>query len=77
MTAGQVAIDRAGLKAATRKGVWAAIWLAVLSLVEFGVFFAFDGEWFQLYALVPFVFAKGWIILDAFMHIRALWGADH
>ena len=78
MTTEQVAIDREGLRKATRKGLWGAFWLFVLTVGEFIVFTAFDGEGMILtLSLLPFVLAKGWIILDTFMHIRALWGEDH
>lgn len=77
-TADQVAIDRAGLRKATRKGLWGAFWLAVFTLAEFAVAVSLDGQGLILVlSLLPFVLAKGWIILDTFMHIRALWSEDH
>jgi hypothetical protein len=77
MTTEQVVVDREGFRKATRAGVIAAVWIAILTLIEFLVFHLFESDWFLTLALLPFVIAKGWIILDAFMHIRALWGGDH
>ncbi len=72
-----LAIDRDGLRTATRKGVMAAFWIAVMTIIEFIIAVAGEGEPWLLWALLPFVLAKGWIILDAFMHIKALWSEDH
>ena len=77
MTTEQVAIDRELMRKATRKGLWGAFWLAVLTLLEFLFFELFDGQDYLTISLIPFVFVKGWIILDTFMHIRALWSHDH
>lgn len=77
MTSEQVTIDRAGLRQATRKGLVAAFWVFILTIAEFIVYFAGDGEPWGTWGLLPFVLAKGWIILDAFMHVRAVWGDDH
>ena len=77
MTTEQVAIDSDGLRKATRKGLMGAFWLAVLTIGEFIVFGIGDGEPWGTLGLMPFVLLKGWIILDTFMHIRALWGDDH
>jgi hypothetical protein len=74
MTTDQVAIDNDALKKATRKGLVAAVILAVLTIVEF---FIATGLENPLLPLLPFVVLKGWIILDTFMHIRALWSDDH
>lgn len=75
MTVEQVEIDREGLKKATRKGVIAVVWLAILSLAEFYIAVSVDQP---LVPLLPFVLLKGWIILDSFMHIRAVFGdGDH
>lgn len=73
----ELAVDPAGFRAATRKGVMAAFWIAVMTIIEFIIAVAGDGEPWLLWALLPFVLAKGWIILDAFMHIKALWSEDH
>lgn len=77
MTTEQVAIDREALSKATRKGLLGAFWLTVMTIGEFIIFHIGDGEPWLLWALLPFVLLKGWIILDTFMHIRALWGDDH
>jgi cytochrome c oxidase subunit IV len=65
--------DAASLKASHRRmitrGVLAALVLAVLSLLEYWVALEFDDPtWY----LVPFMVFKGGLILDTFMHIRAL-----
>jgi hypothetical protein len=72
-----VTVDRAAYRKAMRKGLWGAFWLAALSVVEFFIAIVDEGESWVLWALLPFVLAKGWIILDVFMHIRALWREDH
>ena len=77
MTTDQVAVDKAGLKKSTKKGLWGAFWLAVLTVAEFIIYTAGEGASWRTIALLPFVLAKGWIILDTFMHIRALWSEDH
>lgn len=69
MTIEQVAIDAAGLAKATKRGVIAAILLAVLTVVEYLVAVKVAQP---LIPLLPFVVLKGWIILDSFMHIRAV-----
>lgn len=75
MTVEQVEIDREGLKKATRKGIIAVVLLAILSLAEFYIAVSVDQP---LVPLLPFVLLKGWIILDSFMHIRAVFGdGDH
>jgi hypothetical protein len=67
MTTELVPIDREGMKKATRKGVIAAVLLAVLTVIEFFVAIGLDDP---LLALIPFVLLKGWVILDVFMHVR-------
>jgi hypothetical protein len=74
MTTQQQAIDSEGLKKATRRGIIAAVILAVLTVIEF---FVATGIENPLLPLLPFVLLKGWIILDTFMHVRALWSDDH
>ena len=76
MTTQEVSIDSEALKKATKKGVIAAVLLAVLTIIEY---FVAIGVEEPLLALLPFVAIKGWIILDAFMHIRAVFhdGEDH
>jgi hypothetical protein len=70
----QQTIDHENLKKATRKGIVAAVILAILTVIEFLIATSVENP---LLPLLPFVFLKGWIILDAFMHIRALWSDDH
>ena len=73
----ELPVDDAGFKKAAIKGLWGAFWLTVLTIGEFIVFSAGDGESWLTVALLPFILLKAWIILDTFMHIRALWGDDH
>ncbi|MCL1587776.1 MAG: hypothetical protein M3092_05120 [Actinomycetia bacterium] len=73
-TTDKQAIDSENLKKATRRGVIAAVILAVLTVIEF---FVATGVENPLLPLLPFVLLKGWIILDTFMHVRALWSDDH
>lgn len=73
-TTQQQTIDHEGLKKATRKGIVAAVLIAILSLIEYFIAVSVTDP---LWALMPFILAKGWIILDTFMHIRALWSDDH
>ena len=74
MTTEQLAIDHEALRKATRKGIVAALIIAVLSVIEYFIAVEVTNP---LWALLPFVLAKGWIILDTFMHVRALWSDDH
>lgn len=74
MTTDQLALDHDALKKATRKGVTAALILAVLTVIEFLIAVEIENP---LFPLMPFLVAKGWIILDSFMHIRALFNEDH
>ena len=74
MTTDQIAIDNEALKKATRKGIVAAVVLAVLTIIEFIIAKSLENP---LLPLLPFVVLKGWIILDTFMHVRALWSDDH
>lgn len=67
MTTELVPIDREGLRKTTRKGLIAAALLAVLTVIEYFIAIGIDDP---LLALLPFVVLKGWIILDAFMHVR-------
>jgi hypothetical protein len=74
MTTETQTIDHESLKQATRKGVVAALLIAVLSVVEYFIAIEVPNP---LWFLMPFVVLKGWIILDTFMHVRALWSDDH
>jgi len=67
--------DRAALQARykvmVRKGVIAALLLAVLSVAEYVLANEVDNAtWY----MVPFMVLKGAVILDVFMHVRALRG---
>ncbi len=53
--------------AAVAKGVKVAIALAVLTIVEYFVAVGIDDP---ILFLLPFIIAKGWLILDYFMHFR-------
>ncbi len=54
---------------AMKKGVAAALALAVFSIAEYILSNEIDNPtWY----MVPFMFLKGWVILDMFMHVRAL-----
>ena len=74
MTTEQLRVDSEGFKKATRKGIIAAVAIAILSVIEYIIAIEVANP---LLPLLPFVFLKGWIILDTFMHIRALWSEDH
>jgi hypothetical protein len=74
MTTEQQTIDHEGIRKATRKGIIAAVMIAVLSIIEYIIAIQVTNP---LWALLPFVLLKGWIILDTFMHVRALWSDDH
>jgi hypothetical protein len=65
------AVLRAHYKVVIRKGLVAALLLAVLSVIEYVLAQEIDNPtWY----MVPFMFAKGIVILDVFMHVRALRG---
>lgn len=74
MTTQQVTIDHEALNKAVRRGVIAAVALAILTVFDFFVAISLENP---LYPLLPFIAVKGWIILDTFMHLRALWSEDH
>jgi len=73
----ELPVDDAGFRKGAIKGLMGALWLTILTIGEFIVFGIGDGEAWLTLALLPFIFLKAWIILDVFMHIRALWGDDH
>ena len=77
MTTQQVPLDRTKLNKAYRHGLWGAFWLTVLTIGEFIIFAVGDGTTWGSLALVPFIVLKAWVILDVFMHIKALWSSDH
>jgi hypothetical protein len=55
------------MKKTTRKGLIGAALLAVLTIIEYFIAIGLEDP---LFALLPFVVLKGWIILDVFMHVR-------
>ncbi len=58
-------------KVMIRRGVIAAVLLAVLSVAEYFLAAEVDNAtWY----MVPFMVLKGLVILDVFMHVRALFG---
>ena len=53
------------------RGLAAALLLAILSIAEYVLADQFENPtWW----MVPFMLVKGWVILDTFMHVRALRG---
>ncbi|MEN8041902.1 MAG: hypothetical protein ABFR95_10410 [Actinomycetota bacterium] len=73
MTTTEVSVDKNGFNKAARKGLIAAALLAILTVIEFFVAIGFENP---LLPLMPFVLLKGWIILDSFMHVRAVFGEE-
>jgi len=68
-------VDTEALRAKTELGLFIALALTVLTVVEFFIAVNVDSPaiW-----LVPFVLAKGVLILEFFMHLSALSrGGDH
>lgn len=74
MTAEIETVDRDGLRAKSRLGVWVALWLAVLTVVEYIIAVSVSSP---LLLLLPFVLAKGWLIVRYFMHVKDLFGEEH
>ena len=71
VTEAERSVLRGHYKMMIRRGLLAAAVLAVLSVLEYVVAQELSHPtWF----LVPFMFGKGAIILDTFMHVRALRG---
>ena len=63
------------LRAVSIRGWKAAGLLAILTVIEYLIAVSIDSP---LIWLLPFVLAKGWLILDSFMHFRAfLRGEEH
>lgn len=56
-----------------RTGLIVATGLAVLTVIEYVIAVQIDRP---LWWLVPIALVKGWLILDYFMHIRALFGDE-
>ena len=55
------------------KGLKAALYLAILTLAEYIIAVVLDEP---LVWLVPFVLAKGYVIMDTFMHVHSLFRAE-
>ena len=53
-----------------RVGVIVAVALAVLTVIEYVIAVSMENP---LLLLLPFVVAKGLLIMDYFMHVRQLW----
>lgn len=60
---------RVRYRAKVRLGLLVAFGLAVLSVVEYFVAAAVDNP---IWWLIPFMLAKGWLILEYFMHVSDL-----
>jgi len=73
MTTERLVVDRSSFNKAMMRGVVAAVLLAILTVIEFFVAISLDEP---LLALIPFVILKGWIILDTFMHVRAVFSME-
>ncbi len=71
MTAEIEAVDTQGLRAKSRLGVRVAVWLAVLTAIEYLIAINIDSP---LLWLIPFVLAKGWLIMKYFMHVKDVLG---
>lgn len=56
-----------GLQEMLSRGIKVAVALGVLSIVEYIIAVNVNNP---LLLLLPFVLAKGWLILDYFMHFR-------
>ncbi len=66
-------VDTEGLRAKSRLGVRVAVWLGALTAVEYFIALNVDDP---LIWLIPFVLAKGWLILRYFMHIQDVLGEE-
>jgi hypothetical protein len=65
--------DTSGFSAKSRLGVRVAVGLAVLTAFEYLIGVSLENP---LVWLIPFVLAKGWLILRYFMHIRDVLGEE-
>lgn len=70
MSATTTALDQAAYRQRVRTGLYVAAGLAVLTVVEYLVAVSVSSP---LLLLLPFVVAKGLLILDYYMHARQLW----
>lgn len=73
---GEVAISEPEVFGRRVKTGWiVAAVIAVLTIIEYVIAVSLENP---LLLLLPFVVAKGLLIMDYFMHIRKLWGGgDH
>lgn len=63
------------LRAKVRRGLVVAVGLAVLTVIEYLIAVGIDQP---LLWLIPFAVAKGWLIMEYFMHFSSLYsGGDH
>lgn len=62
-----------GLQAKKQLGLRVAVGLAVLTAIEYVIAISLDNP---LLILIPLMGAKGWLILDYFMHVRSSGGGD-
>jgi len=60
-------------RAKVRTGLIVAVVLAILTVIEYVIAIQIDRP---LWWLVPFGIAKAWLILDYFMHIRAVFSGN-
>jgi hypothetical protein len=67
-------VDTEGLHAKSRLGVRVAVWLGVLTVIEYLVAINIDSP---LLWLIPFALAKGWLIMKYFMHIKDVLREGH
>ncbi len=75
MTAGTSTYGPGSYRDKARLGWITAVLLAVLTLIEYAIAVTVENP---LLLLLPFVLAKGALIMDFFMHVRKLrTGGDH
>ena len=63
----QSSAHQAELRGRTRLGLQVGLGLGVLTAIEFVIAVSIEDP---LVWLLPFMLAKGWLILDYFMHVR-------
>ncbi len=67
-------VDAVGLRAKARLGIRVAVWLAVLTVVEYFVAVGLDSPLVWLLFLAA---AKGWLIMRYFMHVNEVFEGGH
>ncbi|GEM_PF-3102787 len=67
-------VDVQGLRAKSRLGIRVAVWLGILTVIEYFIAVEVTNP---LVWLLPFVAAKGWLIMRYFMHVDALFEGGH